>query len=63
MKTKLILTVLSLALMCVLTKPGNTSAQSPAQSTGKKPNILVIWGDDIGYWVTPQAARLEQIAC
>ena len=21
-----------------------------AQETGKKPNILIIWGDDIGYW-------------
>ena len=21
-----------------------------AQATGKQPNILVIWGDDIGYW-------------
>jgi len=48
MKTKLILTALSLALICVLTTPGNTSAQSPAPSSGKKPNILVIFGDDIG---------------
>jgi arylsulfatase len=23
---------------------------APAQSAGKQPNILVIWGDDIGYW-------------
>jgi arylsulfatase A-like enzyme len=23
---------------------------SPAQAADKKPNILVIWGDDIGYW-------------
>jgi arylsulfatase A-like enzyme len=48
MKTKLILAALSAALICVLTTPGNTSAQSPAPSSGKKPNILVIWGDDIG---------------
>jgi hypothetical protein len=45
MKTKLIFAALSLALMCVFT----TRAQSPAPSTGKKPNILIIWGDDIGY--------------
>jgi len=44
MKTKLILTALSLAQICVLT----ASAQSPAPSSGKKPNILVIFGDDIG---------------
>ena len=25
-------------------------AKVAATSTGKKPNILVIWGDDIGYW-------------
>ncbi len=25
-------------------------AQQPAKQTNKKPNILVIWGDDIGYW-------------
>src|ERR1044072_468653 len=44
MKAKLLFASLSLALMCVLT----TNAQSPAPSSGKKPNILVIWGDDIG---------------
>jgi arylsulfatase len=21
-----------------------------AQPTGKQPNILIIWGDDVGYW-------------
>src|SRR5436189_5184143 len=35
---------LSFALLCILT--GN--AQSPAASSAKKPNILVIFGDDIG---------------
>ena len=25
-------------------------AAVPAEAAGKKPNILVIWGDDIGYW-------------
>ena len=44
MKTKLLFAALSLALMCVFT----TNAQSPAPSSAKKPNILVIFGDDIG---------------
>ena len=26
------------------------SAIAPAQGADKKPNILVLWGDDIGYW-------------
>ena len=47
MKTKLILTAFSLAQACLLTAPGNASAQSPTPSSGKKPNILVIFGDDI----------------
>jgi len=34
----------------VLIVPGIASAQSPSPSSGKKPNILIIWGDDIGYW-------------
>src|SRR6476620_4946142 len=48
MKTKLILTALSLAQACVLIAPGNATAQSPTSSSAKKPNILVIFGDDIG---------------
>jgi arylsulfatase A-like enzyme len=48
MKTKLILTALSLAQACILIAPGNANAQSPAASSAKKPNILVIFGDDIG---------------
>src|SRR5215475_1145185 len=44
MKTKLILNILSLALMCVVAAPGTAKAQD------KKPNIVVIWGDDIGMW-------------
>jgi arylsulfatase len=27
-----------------------TGGQAAAQTAGKPPNILVIWGDDIGYW-------------
>ena len=50
MTAKLLLTILKLALTCVLIVPGIASAQSPSPSSGKKPNILVIWGDDIGYW-------------
>jgi arylsulfatase len=45
-KTKLILCTLSLALTCILIPSG--TAQSPSPSTGKKPNIVIIWGDDIG---------------
>jgi arylsulfatase len=45
MKTKFLVTASSLVLMCVLT--GN--AQSPAPSSGKKPNILFIVSDDTGY--------------
>src|SRR5206468_11496917 len=48
MTAKLLLTILKLALTCVLIVPGIASAQSPAPSSGKKPNILVLWGDDIG---------------
>jgi arylsulfatase len=44
MKTKLLFASLTFALMCVFT----TNAQSPAPSSAKKPNILIIWGDDIG---------------
>ena len=28
----------------------NLAVAATAQAGGKKPNILVIWGDDIGYW-------------
>ena len=35
-----------LALGLVLASAGPATAQAPA----KQPNILVIWGDDIGYW-------------
>jgi arylsulfatase len=29
---------------------GMLPGPADAQTTGKKPNVLVIWGDDIGYW-------------
>jgi arylsulfatase A-like enzyme len=48
MKTKLILYTLVLAIASILTAPGTVSAQSPSPSSGKNPNILVIFGDDIG---------------
>src|SRR5476649_2954109 len=38
----------SAALMCAV-----ASAQAPkpaAPATGKKPNFLILWGDDIGWW-------------
>jgi arylsulfatase len=28
----------------------NSAAQQKAAESGQKPNILVLWGDDIGYW-------------
>ena len=28
----------------------NLAVAATAQASGKKPNILIIWGDDIGYW-------------
>jgi arylsulfatase len=52
MKTKLILHTLILAVACIFTAPATISAQSPSPSSGKKPNILVIMGDDIG-WFNP----------
>ena len=52
MKSKLILTALYPVLACVLTAPSTSDAQSPTPSSAKKPNILVIWGDDIG-WYNP----------
>jgi arylsulfatase len=48
MKIKLILHTLILAVACIFTTPGIASAQSPTPASGKKPNILVIFGDDIG---------------
>src|SRR5215813_4968586 len=44
MRAKHILTILSLALTCVVAAPSTGKAQD------KKPNIVVIWGDDIGMW-------------
>src|SRR4029077_11454872 len=46
MKSKLIRIVFSLALLSIAV--ASASAQSPAPDSGKKPNILVIFGDDIG---------------
>jgi arylsulfatase len=48
MKIKLILLLLTLAMACIIVAPGTVSAQSPTPASGKKPNILVIFGDDIG---------------
>ena len=45
MKPKLVITVLPLVLTCVV---GIANAQSPSPSSANKPNILVIFGDDVG---------------
>jgi hypothetical protein len=45
MKQKLIINVLGLVLTCVV---WIANAQSPTPSSAKQPNILVIFGDDIG---------------
>jgi arylsulfatase len=50
MKSRLIITALSLTLACILGPPRSASTQSPMPSSGKKPNILFIMGDDIGIW-------------
>src|SRR5205807_6617942 len=46
MKTKLIFAAFTPTLTCIVI--ASARAQSPAPSSGKKPNILVIFGDDIG---------------
>jgi hypothetical protein len=48
MKIRLVSYTLILTVACIFTTPGTASAQSPSPSFGKKPNILVIMGDDIG---------------
>jgi len=49
MKAKFVCTIISIALTCIV---GIANAQSPIPSSPKKPNILVIMGDDIG-WYNP----------
>lgn len=45
MKTqRLLVVLLTLTLGTLIALPVD------AHAVGKKPNILVIWGDDIGYW-------------
>ncbi|MEZ4412043.1 MAG: arylsulfatase [Gemmatimonadales bacterium] len=41
---------LTLALVASLALTPAAHAQKAAKKPGGKPNILVIWGDDIGYW-------------
>src|SRR5512132_2180881 len=47
MKAKFVCTIISIALTCLV---GIANAQSPTPSSLKKPNILVIMGDDIGWF-------------
>ena len=39
-----------LALLVAAAATALAAVPAPAQTPGKKPNILIIWGDDIGYW-------------
>jgi arylsulfatase len=41
---------LTLALVAMLALSPAAHAQNAAKKAGGKPNILVIWGDDVGYW-------------
>jgi len=43
----------SFALALVLASSGPAMAQAPT----KQPNILVLWGDDIGYWNVSATTR------
>src|SRR4249920_3943470 len=43
-------TGLGFALLALLTSAVATATPASAQQQGQKPNILVIMGDDIGYW-------------
>jgi arylsulfatase len=52
MKIKFIPYTLIVAVACILITPDNAGAQSPSPASNKKPNILVIMGDDIG-WYNP----------
>src|SRR5215471_14810870 len=43
----------SLTVLTAFIAVGAQAAESPTPSSGapgKKPNILILWGDDIGYW-------------
>ena len=48
-RTLLLLGGTALASAAAMASPVATSP-ARAQTAGRKPNILVIWGDDIGYW-------------
>jgi arylsulfatase A-like enzyme len=50
-RTLLPCSVMPCLVALVLLLPGNASARQPGSSAAAtKPNILVIWGDDIGIW-------------
>ena len=43
----------SLAAATTINAIGRTQvaqAQQPQQPSGRKPNILILWGDDVGWW-------------
>jgi arylsulfatase A-like enzyme len=49
-RRNLLVTGTSLATLSVLGAATSTAQQQPAAGVERKPNILVIWGDDIGTW-------------
>lgn len=50
MKLKYIALALGLAFIGVASSQAADSPSPSSGAAGKKPNILIIWGDDIGYW-------------
>jgi len=50
MKMKTFTCLVTLLLAVCLAAPAASAADPSAGSEQSKPNILVIWGDDVGYW-------------
>ena len=44
------MTTRTLTVLVLLALTMGSTGRLPAQATTKQPNILIIWGDDVGYW-------------